>query len=200
MNQANLYSFHSVGGATAYQWQQIQSEPFTSIEDAGNGTNGVTVDTSDGYNVIASDVKYAGSNSFHLAQPDGANQYITLDPVLHPGASSILTFYKRLGLATTNQIAEALVSTDGGTTWQTAWSEPGSGGTGESSFSKVSVSLSAYAGDPILIRFAYVFTSGSYYPSTSTGSGFYFDAVSVSGANQLLSPVTNNVTSGTAFT
>jgi hypothetical protein len=201
LNQGNAYTFSPVGGATAYQWQQEQSLPYTAVEGAENGSNYVVIVSSSGYSVLASDIKHSGSYSFHLAQPDGANQYITLDPVLAPTASSVLSFYKQLGWATTNQAAQAQITTDGGATWQTVWSDTGTGTSGDSSFVHETVSLAAYAGQVIQVRFAYVLLlMGNYYYQTSSGVGLYLDDISVSNASQLSNPVISNVASGTAFT
>lgn len=199
LNVSNLYHFSAVGAATGYEWQQTVLGAYTAVEGAENGLANVTVVSSPGYSVLASDVRASGSYSFHLAQPDAANQFLTLNPILRPGAGSQLTFAKRLGWATSSQIAKAQVSTNGGGTWQDVWSQAGSNGSGELGFSTVNVSLSTYAAQNIQVRFAYLFPGGSYYPQTSAGVGLYLDDISVSDANQALSQATNNLPAGTQF-
>lgn len=195
----NLYTFTPVGGATSYQWLQTQLAPYTYVEGAENGLTYVTVVSSPGYSVIATDLKNSGTASFHLAQPDAANQYLTLNPTLLVGAGSQLTFAKLLGYATSSQVAKAQVSADGGATWQDVWSQAGTDSSGDSAFSTVNVSLNAYAGKNIQVRFAYLFSSGSYYPDTSTGVGLYLDDIAVSNASQLLNQITNNTSSSSSF-
>lgn len=200
LNSANMYTFTAVGGATAYQWQATQFSPYTNVEGAENGLSNVTANISSGYSVIDTDYHYSGTHSFHLAMPDTSNQYLTLNPTLQVGASSMLSFAKLLGYAGDAQVAEAQVSADGGMSWQTVWSETGSGGSGDSGMTVINVSLSAYAGQFIQVRFAYILNSGNYFPQTDPGVGFYIDAISVSNASLLLGSVVNNVTSGTSFT
>jgi uncharacterized protein YkwD len=200
LNQSNGYTFSGVAGATSYDWQQTQLSPYTSVEGAENGLGNVTVVSSPGYSVLASDLVASGSFAFHLAQPDAGNQFLTLNPVLRPSSNSMLTFSKLLGYASATQVAKAQVTTDGGATWQDVWTQQGNGGSGDAGFSTVSVSLGAYSGQNIQIRFAYVYQGGSYYYQTSTGVGLYLDNIAISNANQLLNPITSSVPTGNAFT
>jgi len=199
LNSANLYTFTPVGGATAYQWLATQLAPYSHVEGAENGLSNVTVNISSGYSVIDTDYHYDGTHSFHLATPVAANQYLTLDPILRVAAGTSLSFAKLMGISGNALTAEAQVSADGGATWQTVWSEVGSD-SGDSSFSLITVPLAAYAGQYILVRFAFVLGSGSLYPTADPGYGFYIDAISISNASQFLGSVTNNVASGTSFT
>ena len=199
LNQSNAYSLSAVAGATSYDWQQTQLSPYTAVEGAENGLNNVTVVSSPGYSVITNDLVASGSFAFHLAQPDGADQFLTLNPILRPATNSVLSFAKWLGYASTTQVAKAQVSTDAGATWQDVWTQAGNNGSGDANYSTVSVSLSAYAGQNIQIRFAYLFQGGSYFNQTSTGVGLYLDTIAVSSATQLLNPVTTSIPSGTSF-
>jgi len=199
VNQSNHYSFTTVGGATSYRWLQTQLTPYTAVEGAENGLANVTTVSSSGYSVLASDVKASGSFSFHLAQPDGADQFLTLNPVIRPSATSQLTFAKRLGWASSTQVAAAQITTDGGGTWQEVWSQAGAGNSGESSFSTVSVPLGGYSGQNLQVRFAYLNNGGSYFFQTDSGVGLYLDNIAVSTASQLLNAVTNSIPSGNSF-
>jgi len=173
--------------------------PYTYIEGAENGLANVTVAISPGYSVVASDLVASGSYSFHLTHLQPADQFLTLNPVLRPSATSQLSFAKLLGLASSDEVARAQITVDGGATWQDLWSQPGSNGSGESTFSTVTVSLSAYAGQTVQIRFVYEFHSGNFYNCTSTGCGLYLDNIAVSNADQIANPVVSNVVSGTTF-
>jgi cysteine-rich secretory family protein len=199
LNQANIYSFTPVGAATGYQWQQLRLVPYTTIEGAENGLADFTVISSAGYSVLASDVAASGSYSFHLAQPDGADQFLTLNQILRLSSGSQLSFSKRLGWAAPAQVSHAQISTDSGTTWQDLWTQAGTGGSGESGFSTVTVPLSAYAGRTAQIRFTYELGNGSYFPQTDTGVGLYLDNIAISNADQASSPVVSSVASGTTF-
>jgi Cysteine-rich secretory protein family len=198
-NQNNTYTFTQVGGATAYQWLETTINAYTYVEGAENGLTNVTASTSAGYSVIDTDYHSAGTHSFHLAQPQLVDQTIILNPTILPTASSMLSFSKLLGAAGTAQVAKAQISKDEGASWQDVWTQAGTDGPGDSSFSVVNVSLAPYAGQFIEVRFAYVFTGGDYDPYTSAGTGFYLDGISISSASQLLGTSTNSVPSGTSF-
>lgn len=195
----NTYSFTSVGAATNYQWEITRLSPYTAVEGAENGLSNVTVVSSGGYSVIISDLRASGSYAFHLAQPTPAtDQFLTLNPVIQPRTNSQFTFAKRLGWAASSQVARAQISANGGV-WQDVWSQAGSGGSGDASFSRVTNSLGAYAGVPVQVRFVYDFTGGSYYPQTSSDVGLCLDDIAVSNAEQAQNPITNNVPSGSSF-
>ncbi|PYI99858.1 MAG: hypothetical protein DME25_21995 [Verrucomicrobia bacterium] len=155
--------------------------------------------SSAGYSVLANDVVASGSYSFHLAQPDATDQFLTLNPVLLLRTNSQLAFSKRLGWATSAQVARAQISTNSGAAWQDLWSQPGSGSSGESFFTRITNSLSAYAGALAQVRFVYDFTGGSYYPQTSAGVGLYLDDIAISNADQPGNQLTNNIPAGSSF-
>ena len=195
----NTYSFTPVGAATNYQWEITRLSPYTAVEGAENGSNYVTIVSSPGYSVFASDVKASGSYSFHFCHPTNtAAQLLTLNASIQPRTNSQLTFAKRLGWAASGQVARAQISANGGV-WQDVWSQAGSGGSGDASFSRVTNSLGAYAGVPVQVRFVYDYTGGGYYPQTSSGVGLYLDDIAVSNAEQAQNPITNNVPSGSSF-
>jgi hypothetical protein len=199
VNQNNTYTFNSVGGATSYKCEQTRMVPYTTVEGAEGGTGNVTIQASAGYSVYATGVAASGSYSFHLAQPDATDQFITLNALLLVRADSQLTFMKRLGYAGSGQVLRAQISADNGTTWQNLWSQTGSGGAGESGFSQVSISLASYAGQTVQFRFVYDFVGGSYYNQTSSGVGAYLDNIMVLNVDQASSPVATVIPSGTNF-
>lgn len=189
----NYYSFRPVGAATNHQYEVTRLVPYTTVEGAENGLANVTMIQSSGYSVIISDLVYSGSHAFHLCQPNAGNQYLTLNPIILPRSDSQLTFYKRLGYATSNQVARAQISTNGGASWQDVWSQAGTGSSGDGAYSQVTVSLGPDAGIPTQIRFVYDFSSGSYYGETNSDVGLCLDNIAVSDADQAQNPVTNNI-------
>jgi len=199
LNQNNTYTFTPVGAATTYDWQQTQLNPYTYVEGAENGFANVTVVSSPGYSVLASDVKASGSYSFHLTHLQPDDQLLTLNSVVRVNSTSQLSFAKRLGVATPDEIARGQISVDGGQTWQDLWSQQGDD-SGEPSFSTVTVPLGAYAQQSIQVRFVFEFHSGMYYPTANSGYGLYLDNISISNAQQTSPPVVSNIPSGTTFT
>ncbi|QTN31190.1 hypothetical protein HZ994_02220 [Akkermansiaceae bacterium] len=144
----------------------------------------VTASVSDGYSVVDTTIFDSATASFHLAHASYAPQSIALNAEYVPTATSNLQFRSRLGLATPTQIIHVQASTDGGVSWTDIYTQSGSGTSGESSFNTRNVSLAAYEGSVIRLRFTYS-VSGSYYPQTSNGIGWHFDSVSFTDTSQI---------------
>jgi hypothetical protein len=199
LNENNNYSFTTVGGATNYQCEITRLAPYTAVEGAENGTNYVTIVSSPGYSVFASDVKASGTYSFHFCMPVAADQSLTFNTTIRPRANSQLTFAKRLGWADSGQVARAQVSTNGGVSWQDLWSQVGSGSSGDTSFTRITNSLSDYANLNLKLRFVYDFIGGYYFYQTSPGVGLYLDDIAVSNADEPQTLATNSVGTATSF-
>jgi hypothetical protein len=189
-----------VAAATGYQWESVGLVPYLYVDGAENGLTNVTAQISGGYSLITTDAKAAGTYSYHLAHVASVStQYLTLTPSLLIRTNSQLSFAKRLGYATGDETARVQVSSDGGSTWQSIWSQAGSNGSGDSSFTRMTNSLSTYSNKVIQVRFSYEFPSGSYYNSAASGVGLYLDDLAVSSCDQLAAPALNTVTNGTSF-
>ena len=201
LNQNNSYSVTAVAAATAYQWEQAQLAPYTLVEGAENGLGNVTVVSSPGYSVITTDMAASGTHSFNLAHSAAVDQSLTLNPVLLISAGSELSFSKYIGFALSNEVAEAQITTDGGQTWQTLWSQPGNDGSSsvDTAFVHEMLSLSSFAGRIAQVRFVYAYNGGFYF-NAGTGLGLYLDDIAVSSAQQVIGAVTNAVSAGRTFT
>jgi hypothetical protein len=199
VGQPNPYTFNAVPNHTGHQWRYGTRAVFTAIEGAETGLSNCTTNVSPGYAIIVHDVVASGSAAFHLAHPDATTQTLTYQRVLLPGATAQLQFHSRLGWATSDQVAQVQVSTDEGVTWNDVYHQPGSDGSGEESFNLRTIPLASYAGRTILVRFRYHFTTGSYYPQTSTGVGWYLDDIAFTDTEELTAPVTTDLPTGTAF-
>ncbi len=201
--QARAFSFSPVGAATSYQWQQYHRLAFTAVEGAENGlTTNVTAMVSPGYAVVTNDVKNSGNFSFHLAHVNPpVGEILALNRLLLPSATSQLIFSSRLGYAGTGEVARCQISLSGGSSWQDVWTQAGTGGSGESTFTQRIVSLAGYAGQQVMVRFVYDFAGGDYYPFATDGFyyGLYLDDISVSNAEELVEPVVTDIPTGTAF-
>jgi hypothetical protein len=190
VGQVSTYTFAPYPGATAYQWRSLQFAATVFNDGAETDTTAFATDTTAGYSVQASGVAASGSRSFHLAHLQPTDQTLTLLGDWVPTAQTSLRFASRLGLASPNQRARVEVSQDGGTSWSTLFEQAGtqSGSTssfGESTFSQKQVSLAAYAGRTIQLRFRYAFIGGTYYPQTSNSAGWFIDDVSMDPVNRL---------------
>jgi len=196
----NAHQFTAVGGATDYEWEQATRQAFTGVEGAENDLADMTAQVTAGYEVVTTETKASGAKSFHMAHPNAADQLLEWQRVFRLGPSSSLQFMSRLGWATSRQVARVEVSVNGGMSWETIWTRPGTGNGGQNSFSAVNVSLAAYADSPAQFRFVYDFTNGSYYPQTSGGVGWYLDDLTVSGAEELVSPESSTLGGNEGFT
>jgi hypothetical protein len=202
LNQPNTYTFTAVPGATGYQWLAATLQPYQLVEGAENGLADVTAATSPGYPVINSDFQASGASSFNLAHLNPTAQTLTLNANLFAETNSQLTFAEMLGYAANSEVAEAQVSSDGGQSWQTVWSEAGNDGNApvDSSFINQSISLGSYAGQVIQMRFTYLFISGIFFqPQNGLPVGLYLDNIAVSNSEQVTEAITNQVSSGRAF-
>lgn len=116
------------------------------------------------------------------------------------GAAPVLRYYSRLAYALNSQKAYVQVSTDNGQSWTTLETQTGSGGTGQSSFSQRTVSLTPVAGKEFKLRFYYGLAGSPYANGSGNGNGWYIDNISftdvldTTGAVSATVPATNSVT------
>lgn len=188
--QSAPYSFAAQPGATGYQWRSLGVTPFNLADGAEAGSGNFTAATSAGYEVVDSGVAATGVRSFHLAHTQATDQTLLLNAVLVPGASGVLQFNSRLGLASPTQLAMVELSQDDGASWVALFQQAGqqSGTTsnfGETRFSPKTISLAPYAGRTIRLRWRYAFSSGSFYPQATAGIGWYVDDIVLAGVDTL---------------
>jgi hypothetical protein len=198
VNGSNLYSCASLSnpGLTGYQWLVSQSTNGNLTDNAQNKLANFTVTPSPVYSVITNPPVGSG-NCFHLTHTNPAPQWMQLNEVLLPAANTTLSFKSLLGYATSDEIARVQVSTNGGTVWSNLFTDVGSGGSGETSFTAHSYSLSNYAGCLTLLRFDYDYNwaSGSYYNQTFNYVGWCIEDIVVTNTSQLVNFVTNTTAS-----
>lgn len=176
--QAGAFTAQAVSKATGYQWRALRAvnDFSTRINGAETGMGDLVAKPTPGYSVASSDTAASGSKSYHLAQENGTAQALVFTQTFVPTSTSVLKFASRLGWATSFQTARVQVSIDDGNTWQDVYAQDGTGGSGESSFTTRSVSLSSYANRQIQVRFYYSST-WSFFPQTSSGVGWYVDNI-----------------------
>ena len=194
---ANPYAFSALGGATGYDWQWALKTAFA--DDPADALARVVTTTTGSYSPLDTGVKYSGTGAYHLAHPTATTQLLTYPDSLLVGPSATVAFRSRLGWATSSESANLEVSQDGGISWLGLYTQAGSGGAGEATFELRNASLAAYAGKTVRLRFAYRFTSGSYYNDTSAGVGWYIDQIAFVNLSTLATAVTTAVPSGRTF-
>ncbi len=193
------YTFNSVIGATGYEGRYAANVNATT--DAAEVLSRVTIaQTGTAYSTLSSTVKDSGSKAYHLATPGAGLQTITYNsPFLVKDAAGSLSFRSRLGIANTTQIARVQVSTNGGIAWSDVFSQVGTGQPGETTFQTRTVSLAAYAGKDIQLRFNYDTLSGLFYNGTGDGYGWYIDNVAFTNMVDLSAATTTTLLAGNTF-
>jgi hypothetical protein len=166
------YQLSPTGGASSYEWRAMKRTPA-----AFDGANSLTRVLTSTYAFLSTQTKQEGSSSYQLTQPQGNTATVTYRNAFRAGAAPALQFQSRLAAATGTQRAQVQVSADNGATWSVLDSQNGTGATGQTSFSLRTVPLTSVAGRDFLLRFAYVFAGGTYYPGTGSGYGWFVDAV-----------------------
>jgi hypothetical protein len=199
------YQVSAVGAAQGYQVRQTRLVATNVFEGAESGAGTLTVSVSPGYDIVQSDLVASGSRAFHLAHPPPPPQTalppqaLTFRQLWRAGPDASLKFKSRLSWATPTQIARAQVSIDGGANWQDVWSQPGSDNAGDEDFQARAISLAAFTGRNLNVRFVYEYTGGTFFPQTETGVGMYLDDISVSGVEELLDAAVLEVLADRSF-
>ncbi len=190
------FTFSTVGGATAYQWQQNRLLPIDGIEGAETRLSDFEQETTGRYSIRTLSVKHSGQYSFHLVHPTGDSQFLNWNRVFRPGKNSALRFRSRLTVAAPDEIAQVQASVDGGAHWTVIWSQAGNvqGGTqrGESRFRRRTVDLSSFASQHIRLRFVFAFQGGKWFPYTGTSPiawGWYFDDLELVDTMEVAEPL-----------
>ncbi len=172
--------------------------PFNLVDGAENGLVNFTANISSGYSLFSTTVKASGNDSYHFTHIVPTDQFLTLNSTLLAQANSAVQFSSLLGYATSYQVAKVQVSTNSGSTWQDVYSQ--SGGSFETAFSSRQISLAAFAGQALQLRFDYHYVNGgSYYNQTGDDFGWYIDNIAFTNFQALTNQVITSVASGTNF-
>ena len=196
----NLYSCTASTNPaiTGYQWLTAQATNGNLVDNASNGAANFIVAPAATYPIVTNAPDGSG-NCFHLSHVNGTPQMMQLKELLFPTNTTTVSFKSLLGYATATEIARVQVSTDGGSTWQDIYTQAGSGGSGESSFTLHTLSLGSYAAKGVVLRFNYDYPSGSYYTGSAPYVGWCLENIIVTNALQLVNQTTN-ATASTNFT
>jgi uncharacterized protein YkwD len=149
-------------------------------EDAESGAGNIIDQTTGGYPLIQSGVVAQGSYAFHLANPSFQDNAFVINHTVTIQPTTKLFFLSQLRYATANQIAKAQISTNGGSTWPTdVYTQAGTGGPGEGSFSLKQINLAPYAGQNLNVRFLYDFVGGTAFTQTDSQVGWFVDTIQI---------------------
>ena len=129
--------------------------------------------------VVQNAVVAEGSGAFHLANPGWQDESVALKCTVLATAATKVFFESKLAWADPDQVAKLQVSTNGGGSWTTLWSRAGTGSAGQGGFELVTVSLAAYAGMSVDVRFFYNLEGQYAYTGTSSAEGWFIDDIQI---------------------
>ena len=200
-----VYAFNTIAQADAYELRVSTGNTAAWTESAEDDTAALIQSATTGsYALRSTTYKRSGNKAFHLALPDWNDQSVVVLRDLIPTASSQLQFYDRGFFATATTTLSAEVSADSGNTWTSVWSREGVGlssANWDTDFRSRTISLSAYAGQLVRVRFVLRFNSSGAVISADDNCGFYVDDITVTNATQLVGTTTTTLPGGaTGFT
>lgn len=199
------YTFNSITQADQYELKVNTGSAAAWTEGAEDSpTPQITDQTTGGYGLRQTSIKRTGAKAFHLAFPSFTDQSFAVSRDVLASATSQLQWYDLGRFASTTTTLEAQVSTDNGGSWTSVFSRPGVGLSSalwDANFISRSISLAAYAGQIIQVRFILKQNGDLIVLSTSSNDGFFIDDITVTNATELVSPVTTSLaSSATNFT
>jgi Cysteine-rich secretory protein family len=172
VNAANNYNCTPLANTntTGYQWltAQLAAGGFfenAAADQASDTLMNFTPLSNPDYPLITnSAIDSSACLHFVHTVNDTTPQIIQCDEILLPATNTVISFASQIGYAFTNEVARVQVSTNGGVSWSDIFSEAGCNDPNtsnysfcENAFTPYSLSLSNYAGQPVLLRFNYDF-------------------------------------------
>ncbi len=207
---ANAYAVAKPAFAAGFDWRTLRLSPYTRTYNAETGVDDLLATTSSGYSIVQTAFKAGGNAAFYLAHPDPrAHQILQIPDTLFVGSTNAaLTFASRLGFATANQVARVQVSTDDNVSWLDVFTQAGTTTSTppnlptETAFTTRRVSLAAFAGRTLRLRFIYtVPPGGSAFPQTNPAQevGWFIDNIALSDVQTVTADAPVRVASGATF-
>ncbi|HEY3832849.1 MAG TPA: CAP domain-containing protein [Acidimicrobiia bacterium] len=198
VGQASTYTVPAVPNATGYEFRTTPLTQSTFSDGAENGSSNWTLNNNGGgYDAVETTDVASGTHAFQLAQTTFTGpDTLTLNRTLVPSAASQLTFDSKV-LNFDNLEASVQVSTDGGNSWSGNVYDQKDGN--EGAFSHKTVSLAAYAGEQIKIRFAVGYQNNGGSVCECTNSAWHFDNVALANTQEAGTPVVANQSANPSF-
>ncbi len=192
---------------SAFEWRTIQTAPHTKTYTAEAGLDGLVVTSTSGYDVVQSDIAASGRSAYRLAHLNPRSDQILLLPGPYlASATSAVNFQSRLGITTPIQTARVQVSTDDGVSWLDIYSQAGTSlvdppSSTESAFTPRSISLAAFAGRTVSVRFLFSVTPTgiAFGPGPNNNVGWYLDDISLANVNSVTASAATRVAVGNTF-
>lgn len=200
------YTFNGIAQADQYELRVSTASAAGWTEGAEDTPAPQIIEgISPGYTLRQTSLKRTGAKAFQVTYPAGVfnDQHFQIARDIIPSGSSQLQFYDRARFSTTTTTLNAEISTDGGSSWTGVFSRNGVGlssANWDANWISRSVSLAAYAGQTVRIRFIMRRNGGSVTQGTTSSHGFFVDDISVTDATELVNPTTTSLAgSATSF-
>ena len=203
-----LYAFNPIEQADSYELEVAALTPSVWTEGAEDApAPRVTAAISAGYDLRQSGLVRTGSKAFQLAYPFSvfADQSFTIDRDFVPAADSYLQYHDLARYTYYLNTLETQLSTDGGVSWTTiasrfGVSQSGSSTEWDSTWKSRNISLAAYAGQTVKLRFILKNNGASVYPGTTSNYGFFIDDITVTKASAVATTRTTLAGNASSFT
>ncbi|HEY3853270.1 MAG TPA: hypothetical protein VGO67_02630 [Verrucomicrobiae bacterium] len=192
VNASNPYTCNaSVNpNVTGYQWVASQPVNGNLADNVQHGLTNFTIFPAPIYSVITNAANGSGK-CFHLTHTNAVTQLLQLTEALFPGTNTSLSFQSQLGYATTNEIARAQYSTNGGQSWVDLFTQLGTDGMGQTTFVNHKYSLANCAGLATTLRFDYDYVGGLLYSQSTPNVGWSLEHILITNALRLTNFTTN---------
>ncbi|MCX6951166.1 MAG: hypothetical protein NTV51_03130, partial [Verrucomicrobia bacterium] len=206
----NTYTVAKPAFAAGFEWRTVALAAFSKVFNAEAGLDGLTATTTTGTPpVVQSSTVGAGTASYRLSHVSPrSTQLLTLPGTFLVGSGASVNFLSRLGIVTAVQTARVQASADDGSSWTDLYAQAGTSPTDTNSpastdaaFANRTVSLSAYAGRTVRLRFAFTAepTGIAFVPAATNTVGWFIDNVAVTGVQSATAGPSNSVAAGSTF-
>ena len=193
------YTFNSIAQSDQYELNVSTGSTGAWIEGAEDfPTPQIVEHVSPPYAVRQAGLKRTGAKAFQITFPSGSfdDQSFEVIREIVPTASSQLQFYDRARFSVNTTTFRAEVSVDNGNTWTSVFSRNGVGlssGNWDGSWNLRNLSLSAYTGQMVRLRFILRSNGGSVTQGADANHGFFVDDVTVTNATELVNTATTTL-------
>lgn len=201
------YAFNAIEQADQYELRVRSIGGGSWLEGAEDApVPQISENISAGHTLRQTGLKRTGAKAFQLTYPSGvfSDQSFTFTRGIVPSAGSQLQFCDRARFSVTTTTLRAEVSTDDGATWTSIFSRNGVGlnsGLWDANWIPRSVSLAAYAGQVVKLRFVMNRNGGSVTQGVTSNFGFFIDDISVTDASEVTgTTITPLASSAAGFT
>ena len=198
------YTFNSIAQADSYELVVSKGSSAAWTEGAEDSpTPQITESVTAGLTVRQTGLKRTGSKAFQLAFPSGfADQSFSVTRNVLISSTSSLNFYYLGRFSHSANRFYTQISADNGANWDNLLTVNGGGFSGtNTTWTSQNISLAAYAGQVVNIRFLLQSNNSISQGSNVVYNGFFVDDITITNSTELITPtVTSLASAATSFT